>query len=382
MVFMQVSTAYCQKNYKALENTIDSLIKQGDIVGFSACIVKDTCIKWSYVKGWADVENKLPVSENTLFQLASLSKTMTGSALMHLYEKGSFNLDDDVNMYIPFKIRNPRFLEIPITFRMLLTHTSSLNDNWDYIRTLYGPGDQTNLSLGEFLKNCYDPKGINYDTTNFSNYYPGEIWDYCNSNYVLIAYLIEQISKKPFNVYCKENLFKPLEMNETAWFYSEMDTTHIAVNYDRDTAAVGGKSRVYHYAWPGYADGCLHTSIPQFANFVIMLMNNGKFNGKQILKPETISLILSPQNVKGTPFRRKPPIVDMGLTWWILESGSKTFFIHEGGGSGIMTFAVFDPVNKIGTTVFLTGDWHDKNPDSHDKGYNVILLNILLKNIM
>jgi len=161
-----------------------------------------------------------------------------------------------------------------------------------------------------------------------------------------------------------------------------LDTSHIAVNYDRDTTAVGGKSRVYHYSWPGYADGCLSSSIPQFANFVMMMMNNGKFSGKQVLEPETISLILSPQNVKGTPSRRKPPIVDMGISWWSLESGSRTFFIHEGGGSGIMTFALFDPVNKIGAILFLTGDWHDKDPHSHSNGYNVILLNTLLENII
>ena len=106
--------------YKALENSIDSLLKPGDIVGFSACILKENEVVWSMVRGMADVENKISVNTNTVFILASLSKTVTGAALMHLYDKGLFALDDDINGYLPFKIRNPDFPDVPITFKCYL----------------------------------------------------------------------------------------------------------------------------------------------------------------------------------------------------------------------------------------------------------------------
>ena len=364
--------------YKALENSIDSILNSGDIVGFSACIVKEKEVVWSMVRGMADVENKIPVNTNTVFILASLSKTVTGAALIKLYDKGLFALDDDINGYLPFKIRNPNFPNVPITFRMLLTHTSSLNDNRDYINELYGPGDQRTISLGDIIKNCFDTTGSHYVTQNFLKFKPGDKWRYCNSNYVLIAYLVEQISEKPFSEYTKENLFQPLDMNETSWLFSDFDTTHIAVNYDIDTNDVNKNIRVCHYSWAGYPDGCLITSTPQFASFIIMLMNQGKYKGKQILKPEIVKEILTPQNVKIPPYKIIPPMLDMGLAWMVTESGSQMYFMHGGEGSGITTLAFFDPISKKGVIMFLTGIYLKETGEyaAKPKRYSSILFNL------
>lgn len=366
-----------QKNYISLDNSIDSLLNIGDIVSISSCIIKEDKIIWSKTEGMADLKKDIPVNLNTIYMLGSLSKTMTGATLMHLYDQGKFKLDEDINNYLTFNIRNPRYPDLPITIRMVLTHTSSINDNNEYISSLYGCGDQTDLSFEEYLKNCYDTMGIKYDTTNFGNYKPGDKWEYCNSNYVLIAYLVEQISKKPFTDYCRENLLVPLEMNESSYLYSELDMANVAVNYISeeeaslspehpriDHVSIKGKNATCHYAWPGYPDGGLHTSIPQFANFIIMLINEGSFKGKQILKPETVAQILTPQDVKNPPESSRWSKIDMGLTWWLRESKSERYFSHGGSGSGVTTFAFFDPKKKVGAIFFVTGDWHDKHYDA------------------
>ena len=98
--------------------------------------------------GCADVENHVLATPEALFHMALVSKTITGAVLLHLWESGRFNLDDDVNQYLPFAVRNPRFPDRPVTFRMLLTHTSSINDyppgdGRDQIDTLFGPQDST-----------------------------------------------------------------------------------------------------------------------------------------------------------------------------------------------------------------------------------------------
>jgi CubicO group peptidase (beta-lactamase class C family) len=345
------------RQYQTLEKSIDSLLEPGDIVGFSACIIKENDIVWSMSRGKADIENNIPVTENTVYELASLSKTVTGAAIMHLNEKGLFTLDEDVNRYLPFHIQNPFFPDVPITFRMLLTHTSSLTDVWSYIGELYGSGDQNSISLGEVIKNCYDTAGKHYSAENFSKYKPGDNWKYCNSNYVLIAYLVERISKRSFSEYTKENLFTPLEMNETSWFYSGLDTTHIAVPYQADTADEKKTVRIGHYSWPGYADGCLKTSVPQYAHFIEMLLNKGSYKGRQILKPETVSSILTPQTVKIPPYKIIPPMLDMGLAWMVTKNDSVKYFMHGGEGDGITTLAFFNPSTKSGAIMFLTGTY-------------------------
>lgn len=369
----------CQENsnkYASLEREIDSLFAQGDLVGFAAGIIEEDKMVWSMTRGMADLKQEVPVNTNTLFVLASLSKTVTGAVLMSLYDKGKFALDDDINLYLPFQVRNPKYPDIPITFRMLLAHTSSLYDNSAYISSLYACGDQTQISFKEYLVNCYTPLGSKYDSLNFADFKPGESWEYCNSGYVFIAYLVECISKKPFPEYCSENIFIPLEMNESGWLLRDLNSEKIALNYISEAEAnqtpdhpsidketIDGKRAVCHYSWPGYSDGCLRTSIPQFANLMIMLMNNGKFKDNQILKPETVQLMLTPQNVNGMGSSPRYKRLDMGLTWWLRETETEYLFSHGGGGSGISTFAFFDHNKRYGAVFFITGDWHDKGYD-------------------
>ena len=95
-----------------------------------------------------------------------------------------------------------------------------------------------------------------------------------------------------------------------------------------------------------------------------MLINNGSFKGKQILKPETVTQILTPQDVKNPPESSRWSNIDMGLTWWLRESKSERYFSHSGSGSGVTTFAFFDPEKKVGAIFFVTGDWHDKHYDA------------------
>jgi hypothetical protein len=170
-------------------------------------------------------------------------------------------------------------------------------------------------------------------------------------------------------------------MNETGWFYSDFDTTHIAVNYDIDTNDVNKKARIYHYSWPGYSDGCLLTSTLQFANFIKMLMNNGSYKGKQILKPETVKAILTPQNVKIPAFKIIPPTLDMGLTWMVTEVDSQKYFMHGGEGSGITTLAFFDPISKQGVIMFFTGIYLKETGEyaTKPKRYTSILFNLFSK---
>ena len=256
LVFIALTfTSGCKVNnkekYSNLEHNIDSLFTKGDIMGFSACIIKNSKIDWIFTKGMADNENKIPITSSTVFMLGSTSKLFTGTAIMKLYEEGKFDLDEDINKYLPFEIRNPNFPDSVITFRMLLTHTSSLKDVYPYIFDLYGKGDQTGISFEEILKNCYYPEGNQYKVSNFAKFKPGEKWNYCNLNFVLIAYLVERISGMPFNEFTRNRIFNPLQMNETGWFYADFDTTHIAVNYQRNEKDSIKLSRVNHYHWPG-----------------------------------------------------------------------------------------------------------------------------------
>ena len=119
-----------------------------NIPGMSTLIVKGGEIVWVESYGMADIENNTSVSNNTSFLMASVSKLFTGTALMQLQEDGVVDLDQDINIYLPFAVNNPNFPNTMITPRMLMTHSSSITDNWSAMDGYYIIGDPT-ISLAD-----------------------------------------------------------------------------------------------------------------------------------------------------------------------------------------------------------------------------------------
>ena len=247
------------------------------IPGLAASIIKDGEIYWTGAYGFANIEDSIEVTDSTLFMLASTSKTVTGVALMQLWEKGLFDLDDDINNYLPFEVHNPNFPDSVITFRMLLTHTSSINDNWSVMP--YYVGDSP-IPLGQYLEDYLVPGGAYYYPANYNNFAPGTTWDYCNIAVALVGYLVERLTAGNFSTYTKDSIFIPLEMNETAWFLSELDTTHIARPY---TYSGGNYQAHAHYGYSDYPSGQLRTSTLQLSKFLTAFMQGGEINNTRIL---------------------------------------------------------------------------------------------------
>jgi len=111
-----------------LQSAIDSIVKKNQLMGISLLTYANGQITGTYHSGLRDYERNLPVTDSTMFRIASLSKLVTTTGLMVLYDQHRFKLDDDVSRYLGFTLRNPSFPEEPITFRMLMSHTASLNE--------------------------------------------------------------------------------------------------------------------------------------------------------------------------------------------------------------------------------------------------------------
>ena len=116
-----------------LDRFIEAEMKAQKIPGLAACIVKSGKITWSKGYGWADIKRRVTMDpERTIQNIGSISKTVTATAVMQLWEKGKFDLDDDINLHLPFPVRNPSHPDRLISFRSLLTHRSSIADSPAY----------------------------------------------------------------------------------------------------------------------------------------------------------------------------------------------------------------------------------------------------------
>jgi CubicO group peptidase (beta-lactamase class C family) len=168
---------------------------------------------------------------------------------MNVQENGGFELDDDINDYLPFSIFIPDYPDSIITFRELLTHTSSFKDNWNILDTIYVHGDSP-TSLGDFMKGYFKEGGVNYDANkNFYSVPPGTHYHYCNEGAALCGYLVELITGIPFDQYCNDSIFKPLCMDQTSWFLSGLDSNTIAMPYEWPVCRPEREPGIWQEAW-------------------------------------------------------------------------------------------------------------------------------------
>jgi CubicO group peptidase (beta-lactamase class C family) len=332
-----------------LDSIIISTMEPAHIPGLAACIVKDGRIIWTGAYGYADIEKNIPVRDSTIFGLGSVSKTITGTALMQLYDDGRFGLDDDINNYLPFPVKHPLFPDVAITFRMLLTHTSSIKDDLTLYESLYFFGGDSPIRLGDFLRDYLTPGGAYYSATNNFNFLsrPGTKWDYSNVAIALAGYLVEAITGTPFDQYCENNLFAPLGMNETSWFLADLDTTHIARPYHYD-----GSSYVPYpfYGYPTYPDGQLKTSTLQLGRFLIAFMQKGQIDGIRILDSTTVELM--------TTVHVQIPESgwSQGFIWVDVNPEGPSIWGHTGGDPGFTTIMFYIPDEKWGAVILTNGD--------------------------
>jgi CubicO group peptidase (beta-lactamase class C family) len=328
---------------------IELIMKNSHFPSVSACIIKDDQVVWSKGYGLRDMENDLTADENTIYMVASISKTITGTALMQLYEQGLFDLDDDVNEYLPFILRNPHFPDKNITVRMLLSHSSSLNNDpeiyywyWD----LFLPGNFSSWYPEPWLEEYLTPGGEFYVTNIWNeNNYPGNRSVYANINFDLVAYLVEIISGQSFTEYCNEHIFKPLEMWNTSFTFTEINENQIAIPY------IWNEAEKRHYVDTSFDDqwanpdfyfpvGGLLTTISDLSHFMIAHMNGGVYNGIRILNETTIEEMHSIQ-----PPGNKYAFY-YGLAWLIsprtfIIGSELTFFprmIYAGHGGDLASY--------------------------------------------
>lgn len=333
-----------QPRNQALDEYITGMMTGNHIPGLSATIVKNNNVFWTKSYGYANISNDQLVENTTLFYLASVSKTITATAIMQLWEQDYFELNDSINDYLPFEVNHPNYPSTNITFLMLMTHTSSIQDNFNYIT--YIDGDPP-VPLGVFLEEYLTPGGEYYNATqNFYPNQPGTVYGYCNVGVALLGYLVENMSGETFYEYCEDNIFEPLDMDETAWFLADLNISNIAVPYLWN----GNYYVPYaHYCLNNvYPAANLRSSVTQLRNFLMMMINNGTYNGTQILQASTVELMLTVQT----------SLYNIGIIWFHSYFCERWVWAHTGGSNGCRTVIALDLETGIGV-ILLTNSVND-----------------------
>lgn len=333
-------------NSSEIEDFVHKKMNKTNIPGVSIAIIKNNEIDNYISYGYANVNERKKVDENTVFQIASLSKVVTATAVMHLFESEKINLDEDINKYSPFSVVNPNFPSEPITIRMLLDHTSSLKDNWEVLDSLYtinsGGGDST-ISVGEFSEEYLSMNGKWYSKEdNFTENRPGTTFVYSNVGYGLLGFIVEQISQMPFDQYTQQTIFEPLEMQQTYWLHEDVTTNNFAMPYEDD-------QELPKYSFPTYPDGSLKTNVVDFSKFLESM--SAAPDDKAVLKPETIKEMFSPQSNEG---KQALGWSYSSLDEMLMKKLNKGNIVgHTGSDPGEFSLALYNPEKKNGLILFM-----------------------------
>jgi len=342
----------------SLDADVRKSMEESHIVGLSAAIVKDGEVRWAQGFGRANLARGLDVTADTVFVIASSSKVVVAAALMKAVEDGRLCLDQDVNEVLPFRVRNPQFAQIPITPRSLATHRSGIIDNEAIYSSAisYNFGGDHPTPLGVFLKDYLVAGGKHYDAgKNFASAKRGIHFEYSNIGAGLLGFTIESAVKQSFEQYTKDNIFEPLGMTSTGWHMRDVDMSRHAVPY----MYKDGLYHAYqHFGLATYPDGGLRTTSKDFGRFLAMVMQEGSLDGRAVLAPKLVRLMLSRQAPDEVAAAEKELPRLQGLIWRQSTSkdGRFTYWWHTGGDPGTTSLIAFDLTKRIGVVLLMNSE--------------------------
>ena len=381
-------------NFSSLSKFLNKEISKGRYPGFLTLIKKDGKVIYQDVSGFNDVKNKTPLQRDSLFRIYSMTKPVTGVALMIAVDQGLLKLSDPVSKYIPefkdtrvlLRANKTESLKRDITLLDLATHTSGL------AYTFSIKGELQDIYLKEKIFPYYaldtldddiKPEKLYENICSFSKkvasvplaHQPGEKWTY-SIGMDILGCVIEKASNMTFGDFLKSNLFDPLNMKDTFFKVPEEKRQRMTNLYAHHNAfkafsielpdylkgkkpkmhLVDSQENSLYYKDITVEDGGsgLVSTGDDYLNFADMLLNKGVFNGKKILSSESYKVLISNQlNENNSRFSG----FGMGITLGIaldsrkirLRRGDNSFFW---GGAAKTKFWV-DPENNL-TVVHMT----------------------------
>jgi len=312
-----------------LNTTITAQLTNYHIPGATVAVVKDGQLFYTKGYGYADVENKTPVDANvSMFEIGSVTKLFTWTAVMQLVEEGKIDLHADVNTYLKdFKI--PATYPQPITMENLMTHTAGFEEQ------------PKGLAVS-------DPKDIQPLGTVLAQtiptrlWPPGQVWSYSNWGAALAGYIVEEVSGMPFDQYVKEHIFTPLGMNNTT--IEQPAPPQLAPNiakayaYNNSAGVFEQKRDLVIQLAPA---GAIYSTAPDMAKFMIAHLNNGMYNNARILNTSTA------QDMHRAHFT-PDPYTKFGLGFLMDAQNNESSISHDGSTLYFHTLCVLWPERNVG----------------------------------
>lgn len=329
------------RSLPGIGNEMNAAIADRQIAGAVTIVAAGDDIIHLEATGYADLDRGRPMTPDNIFWIASMTKPITGVAILLLQDEGKLSLDDEVVRYLPAfrNLRTPSGQPAKLTLRQLLTHTSGLGE-------APPAALQAATTLADLIP-AYLARPMNFE--------PGSRWKYCQSGLDTAARIVEIVSGQTFDRFLEARLFAPLGMKDTTFYLTDAQVPRLATAYAKNKTtgrlepagiriigerSLGARNR------PPLGSGGLFSTATDYVRFCQMLLNEGTFAGRRYLKTETVRLLRTIQTagIEGV----FPPVKGYG---WGIACG----IIHEPQG----VTAMFSPGTFGHSGAYGTHAWID-----------------------
>lgn len=339
--------AACTGNsYQAFEEDLNAFREEVGNVGLGVAVVKDNKIIYDNYFGVKNLETGEKIDAQSIFRIASISKSFTATAFMQLVEEGKVTLESDVSDLMGFTVRNPKYPETVITLEMLLSHTSSLND-----------------SQGYFTLDVINPATNPNTTACYNDYEPGKGYQYCNLNFNMAGTILEKLSGERFDHYIVNHILNPLGLYG-GYNIDALDSTRFAIlySYNPENDSLEAQPGAYRsraedianyvtgYSTPIFSPtGGMKISTTDLAKYMMVHMNYGIYPGAE-------ERIISEESSKNMQTPRSED-EHYGLALWRTTEYIPEIELvgHTGSAYGLRSAMFFHSEEKYGFVVISSG---------------------------
>jgi CubicO group peptidase (beta-lactamase class C family) len=367
-----ISRIIVDKSARArIDSTLKGFVDAGNIAGVSALIFEKNKEVYYNAFGYADREAKRPMDRNTIVRIYSMTKPITGVALMTLYEKGAFQLDEPLSKYAPEFANMKVYKGVDASGNLILEPANRPITIRDITRHTAGFAVGTELPGLKELVQKTDPLNPNNTLPEMAKklaslplaFQPGSQWAYGISVDVQ-AYLVQLLSGKPFDQYVKEKILDPLDMKHTRYVVPSEERKNFAALYRADNGQLTAADEKFNLQnWPLKPGGFgLTSTIDDYMTFARILVNKGKLGKATILKPETVKLMSTSHlsdTIKQRMWLPTKGQVGFGIDFAVRtrppaskeeNNGTVGEFFWDGAAS---TLFWVDPVNDVTAVLFV-----------------------------
>ena len=334
-----------------LRCAIDEILNRRHAVGLALGVVRDGNVASFEGRGLADIPSKAPITEDTVFRIASVTKLFTAIAVMQLWEEGLVDLDAPANDYLrAYKLVPAKAGFPPATVRHLLTHTAGIPEVV-HVSDLFHPGwgpfgarpAELSVAVGERLPSLseYYAGGLRVAVE------PGTAFQYTNHGFATLGQIVEDVTGVPRERYFRERLFEPLGMTDTDLVRTQRIVSHLATGY---VLGRRGPQPVPDREWIcRLGAGGIYSTSRDMARFVAALLGGGTNQHGRILEPSTLATMITPH------YRPDPRLPGRGLGFVLSDAGGHRVVGHDGVLPGFNAELLLAPDDAVGVFALTNG---------------------------